>query len=222
MILLYIGPVAILLVLGAASIYLTYSGLLSGRTHIGWALLGVAAAVFLTSVVWHSGTGEIGYGTIALVFYIVFLSIFFALQGPLLLELITMTILTDPSKGLKILKVHTVAERKVTEDDLPGAIAEYERIITDDPEDFEARFRLAELCSENEQYAKAAAVYEMLFEHAKDLSTGQHCSALTRLAEIYARHLGDVNAARRYIQTIIETYPDTKYAGYARDRLSTL
>ncbi len=221
-ILIYVGPPIILSALGAVSLYLTFTGFFPGRTHIGWAFLGVTMAVLLTFVVWHSGTGEVTPATYGNFFYVLFLLIFLIPQGPLIVELLSLAAIPDPSKGLKPLKVHTDAERKVVEDDLPGAIAEYERIIAEDPEDIEARFRLAELCCEDEQYPKATAVYKALLECAKDLSISQHCSALTRLSEIHARHLGDVHTARSYIETIIQKYPDTKFAAYAKDRIDNL
>jgi len=221
-ILFSVGPFVVLTILGAISIYLTFTGFFPGRAHYGWALLGISFTVFFGSVVINAGAGEIGFETVFSLVYVLFLSAFLALQGPLVLEMISLTVIPDPSKGLKPLKVHTEAEKKVVEDDLPGAIAEYERIITEDPEDYDARFRLAELCCENQEYRKAATVYEEVLKLAEGLSVSQRCSALTRLSEIYASHLGDVNNARRCIRTIIESHPDTKYAGYAEDRLSNL
>jgi tetratricopeptide (TPR) repeat protein len=110
----------------------------------------------------------------------------------------------------------------VTLEDLPGAITQYERIIAEDPGELSARFRLAELCSENEDYRKAAGVYENILEQANEIGVDQHCSVLTRLSEIYAHRLDDADSARRHIHTIIKKYPDTKYAGYARDRLDSI
>jgi tetratricopeptide (TPR) repeat protein len=170
----------------------------------------------------HAGTGEINFATVVSFLYILFLTGLLGLQAPLIAELIAQATLPDPSRNLRPLKVHTTAERKVAEQDLPGAIAEYEKIVADDPKDIDARFRLAELCCEHEEYRKAVAVYEALLGHPRKLGIGQHCSMLTRLSEIYARHLGDPTMARQYVQTIIDTHPGTKYAEYAEARLSNL
>jgi len=217
LIFLVYGPILFLIASGLLSVYLTFSGYIPGRTRIGWTLLGVTLAVFFPIVAWTAGTETAGVGAL---FYILFLSMLLALQAPLFVELITL--IPDRSKGLKLLKVHTEAEKKVNQDDLPGAIEEYEKTIAADPLDFDARLRLAELCCENKQYQKAAAAYENFLKKADKLEMGRHCSVLTRLSEIYAEHLGKVEKARGLIRIIIEKYPTTKYARYANDRLQNL
>ena len=209
----------ILLMLGSLSVYLAYSGHIPGRTHIGWAVLAAYLIVYLLfAIVWVSTIHD----PFSSMFAVVGLALLLALEAPLLLELISQSVLPDHSKGLKLIEVHTEAERKAAQDDLPGAIAEYERVIAENPADTVARFRLAELSYQNQEHRKAATTYEALLAHTHGLDISQHCSALTRLSEIYARHLGDPQTARRHIQTIIETYPDTKYANYAADHLENL
>ena len=160
-----------------------------------------------------------GIGTI---FHVIFLVLLLALHGPLVAELMTLAVMPDASRGLKLLKIHTEAERKVVDDDLPGAIEEYERIIAEDPADTAARFRLAELCYQNEEHRRAARAYEDILQKVGNLGVDQYCSAVTRLSEIYAYHLGDATTARRHIQSIIQKFPNTKYASYARERLDSL
>jgi len=209
----------ILLALGALSIYLAYSGYIPGRTHIGWTVVGVYLLIYLLfAITWLSTVHD----PFSSLFAVVGLALLLALEGPLVLEIVTQSILPDHSKGLKLIEVHSEAERKVAQDDLPGAITEYERVILENPVDITARFRLAELCYENQEYRRAANAYEALLAYAERLDISQHCSALTRVSEIYSQHLGNPESARRYIQVIIETYPDTKYADYAGDRLQNL
>jgi tetratricopeptide (TPR) repeat protein len=217
LIVFFIGPIVLLIGLGVLSNYLTFSGYFPGNTRIGWTLLGVALAVFLFPLIFMLRSEQAaGVGMLA---HIVFLCLLLALQAPLLAELITL--IPDRSRGLKVLKVHSEAERRVNDDDLPGAIEEFDRIIAEDPHDLEARFRLAEICCRSNEYRRAATTYEALLKSAKKLEISSHCVALTRLSEIYAQHLGDVGRAREIINTIIEKYPDTKYARYAKERLST-
>jgi len=209
----------ILLALGGVSIYLAYSGYIPGHTDLGWAFLGVYLIVYLMfAIAWVSTIT----GPFSSMFAVVGLALLLALEAPLVVELVSQSVMPDPSKGLKLIEVHTEAERKVAEDDLPGAIAEYEKVIAENPVDVVARFRLAELCYEDHKYHKAVTAYEALLSYTQKLDISQHCSALTRLSEIYAQRLGDVESARRHIQTIIETYPDSKYASYARARLDNL
>ena len=209
----------ILLVLGGLSIYLSFSDYVPGHTTIGWAILGTYLFFYLLfAIVWLATVHD----PFSSLFAVVGLALLLAVEGPLVLELVSQSVLPDHSKGLKVIQVHTEAERKVTEDDLPGAIAEYEKVIAGNPADIVARFRLAELCCQNKEYRRAIAAYEDLLKSGESLDISQHCSALTRLSEICARQLGDMENARRHIQTIIETYPGTKYADYAVDRLGNL
>ncbi|UCD59000.1 MAG: hypothetical protein JSV16_07830 [Candidatus Hydrogenedentota bacterium] len=210
---------SILIILAVFSIFLAYSGYLPGRTYIGWTVLGLYGAVFL----WFAGVWLSKLQSpFSLFFAAICLALLLALQGPLVLGLMSQTVMPDPSKGLKLIKVYTEAEGKVAQDDLAGAITEYEKVIVENPDDVAARFRLAELCCENREYRKGAMVYEALLAHADKLDISQHCSALTRLSEIYVQHLGDVESARRHIQTIIRMYPGTKYAAYAIEHLGNL
>lgn len=219
---LYPGAVIALAVLGIISIKLTSSGYISGRPDLGWALFGIAAAILFTTIALMSRGDTIDFGTIGTLFEIVFLCFLFGLQTPLALELLALTIVPVPGKGLKLLKVHSAAERKVIEDDIPGAIAEYERIVADDPKDFPAQYRLAELFCENKEYEKAAKAYRRFVSRGSELGVDQRCTALTRLSEIYAQNLGDKESARKCMQVILKEYPNTKYAGHAAARLENL
>ena len=67
-----------------------------------------------------------------------------------------------------------------------------------------------------------AELYEALLEHGKKLGMSGHCTALTRLADIYSVHLGDQERGNTHIRTIVEKYPNTKYAEYARERLGAM
>jgi len=217
----FFGAAIVLLALGILSVKLTFSGFFPGREPLGWGLLCISVAAFVAAVSWMS-RGDIDLGTIVTLFQVVVLSLLLALQGPLVIELFTLVFLSDPGKGLKLLKVHSEAERKVIEDDLPGAITEYERIVAEDPKDFPAHYRLAELCCENNDYEKAAKAYRAIVSHGSELGASQRCTALTRLSEIYANNLGDIEKARRCIQSIIKEYPETKYAGHASARLENM
>jgi tetratricopeptide (TPR) repeat protein len=214
----------ILIVLAVISILLTRDGYFERRTYPGWILFGVYLVIYLAFAIrWMSnltlGTAAASFEAIRA--FVTF-SLLLALQGPMVAELITQMMMPDPSKGLKILEVHTEAERLVAQEDIPGAITEYEKIVEAEPEDALARCRLAELYFEVKAYKKAVAAYEAYLEHADKISVGDHCFTLTRLSEIYAQHLNNPQTARERLRTIVEKYPDTKYADYAQDRLEIL
>jgi tetratricopeptide (TPR) repeat protein len=206
-----------LISLSAFSCYLTYSGFVTGRTHIGWAVVGLYAILFLWFVFrWLDKTSFNSFLMLALLFFLPML------EGPLVFDLVTQALTPDPSRGMKLLKAYSAAEGKLSQNDLNGAIIEYEKVLAKDPRDTTARLRLAELCLQKKDYLKAAATYETLFAHARKASKGNRCSTLTTLSEIYAKHLDDPERARKCLQTIIEKYPNTKYSDFAAERLNNL
>jgi tetratricopeptide (TPR) repeat protein len=208
-----------LAVLALVSLQLAFSGNLEGRLLLGWLLLIVVLVSAYELVArWMAAFPDpftkIAAGVMG--------ALLFGSQCPLLVALITHTILPDRSKGLRLLKAHSEAEKKVIEDDLPGAIAEYEMVIAEDPENIEARIRLADLLYQSGEHLKSAGAYEALLKRSDKIGADRRCFVLTRLSDLYANHLGDTAKARRFIETIIGEYPTTKYARYARARLSNL
>ena len=210
----------LLLILSYFAYRLSISGILDNYEYIGWIYFGTYLAIYIPFVAaWYRASGEIKGWEIL---YIILLAVIILPLGHLGAELIKVAVMPDLSKGLKLLKVHTEAERKVADDDLPGAIEEYEKVLAKDSSDIAARLRMADLCNEAKQYEKAAAVFEILLKKPQGLGVDQHCSVLTRLSEIYARQLGEYEKARGAVQVIIDKYPDTEYANFAKDRLSNL
>lgn len=143
-------------------------------------------------------------------------------QAPLIVALAIEMFSFSRSKGLNVLQVHSEAERLAVDDDLPGAIREYARLVAEKPGDIDSLFRLAELLYENGEYGKSAKVYEGMLAYADKLGMARHCSVLTRLAELNAQHLGNVEKARAFTKAIVRQYPDSRYARYAMDRLKNM
>jgi tetratricopeptide (TPR) repeat protein len=202
------------------AVRLANSGIVQGYEYVGWAYLGAYMVVYIPFVAaWFRATGDISGMEIL---YIIMFAVLIIPVGILGAELAAQALVPDSSKGLKLLKVNSAAERKVAEDDLPGAIAEYESALAKDPNDVAARLRMADLCQEAKEYEKAATAYEALAGKPRGLNVGQRCSVLTQLSEIYARHLGQMEKAREAVQKIIDLYPDTDYAKFAGERLKNL
>jgi tetratricopeptide (TPR) repeat protein len=210
----------LLIVALISSVYLAYSGILVGRAYIGWIYVVIYLLIYFPfAVAWYRDLAAISVTTIL---HVTFLVLLILPLGALATETIVETFWPDRSKGLRIMRFYTRAEEKVIEDDLPGAIEEYEKVIAEDPDDLRARLRMAELCAEAEQYDKAVATYEVILTRSEELGKSQHCTVLTRLSDIYSRHLFDVHRARENIQAIIDRYPDSSYADFARERLARL
>ncbi|MBI4831529.1 MAG: tetratricopeptide repeat protein [Candidatus Lindowbacteria bacterium] len=206
-----------LLAISAISLYLTHSGFITGRTTIGWVVVGIYAAVFLTFVFqWLPKVSMNPFLNAAILVFLLMP------QGPLVFDLLSQAITPHSSGGMRLVKAYSAAEGKLAQGDLKGAIVEYEKVLANDPKDTVARLRLAELCLQSGEYLKAAAAYETMVAQKRRLSMGSRCSALTMLSEIYAKRLGDIERARKCLQMIVKDYPETKYARYAAERLINL
>jgi len=201
------------------SLQLAFSGNLEGRMLRCWMLV-IAVEIYTKELVGtyvNHAPDQASRFTIGIIGVILYLS-----QAPLLIALAIEGFSFSRSKGLNLLEVHSEAERLAVDDDLPGAIREYARIVAEKPGDIDSMSRLAELLTENGEHGKAVKVYEDLLEHADKLKMARHCSILTRLSELYAHHLNDTEKARAFTQTIIREYPGSKYARYAMDRLKNM
>jgi tetratricopeptide (TPR) repeat protein len=216
---LFIVLLSIVIPLAVVSLKLAFSGNLEGRLVQGWILLiAVCALAYELVARWMAmAPGPNATLTAGLLGALLFGS-----QAPLVLSLLTHTFSFNRSKGLNLLEVHSEAERLAIDDDLPGAAREYARIVSENPGDIESMFRLAEVLYENGEYRKSARAYEHLLGHADELGMARHCSVLTRLSELYAQHLADVERARAFTKAIVKAYPDSRYARYAMDRLRNM
>jgi tetratricopeptide (TPR) repeat protein len=204
--------------LAILSLNLAFSGNLAGRSHIGWIVLLVS--IVLTEVIigaFMSAAPDIPTRFLIGCFGVAL----FGCQAPLVITLIAQLSSPNRSKGLNLLEAHSKAERLVTEEDFPGAIGEYRRIVDAKPEDLSSLSRLADLLYDSGEIRKAAGIYGELLKHADELGMASHCSVLTKLAELYSG-LDDVEKARAYAEAIIRSYPGSKYAGYARDRINNM
>ena len=217
--LIIVGPIVAIVVLGSVFFWLANSGYLGGYKYVGWALLGAELVITFSAVVGQASAE--GMGFIAL-FYILFLTYMLAMQASPIAELLILTFAPDRSAGLKLLKSYSIAERMIIEEDLSGSITEYEDAVADDPSDIEARLRLAEVLFQNAEYRKAVEAYESALRIGKGLGAERRCLILTRLAQIDAEQLGELDKARNLLETIIKKYPDTRFSNYAEERMARL
>jgi tetratricopeptide (TPR) repeat protein len=217
----FIISIVLVVLLVFASFWLVSSEYLETHTTHGWIFLLVFLGVYFHFCMLLFNLIEFS-DIIAALAVMAIASLILFTQGPFILTLISSTFVPDASKGLKLLKTYSEAERNVAAEDLPGAISEYEKVIAEDPDDMTARFRLADLCYQSKDYPKAVEAYKTLATLKDKLDQYQHCSALMRLSEIHAQNLGDIETARKYLQDIAREYADTKFAGYAQNRLDNL
>jgi tetratricopeptide (TPR) repeat protein len=212
-------PILALITLGVVFSYLANSGLLYEYRYLGWLVLLADLAIFFSTAVKLSSAGGLGG---AALFYLFFLGLLFASQRGPIVDLLILTFTPDRSDGLKLIKSYSKAERKIIEDDLGGSVAEYEHAVTEDPDDVEARLRLAEVLFKNADHEKSAEAYEEVLQRERKLSAERRSLILTRLANIHADKFGDKEKARELLQSIIDAYPETRFSEYAKERLAGL
>ena len=215
---LYMSGLLLLLLMGT-SLWFAFSGNVEDHSQLGWLLLGAFAAAFLFFFI---SLFRIVVDPRVLYISVIGSVLILMTQGPLLFELLSRSFFSNSAGNLTLMKSYSIPERMVSEDDISGAIAEYEKLIREDPADIVARFRIADLYCRTTKYEKAVQAYETLVSLKGKLDVNQHCSALMRLSEISAQQLADIASARQYLERIIREYPESRMAGYAAERLKTL
>jgi tetratricopeptide (TPR) repeat protein len=215
----FVWPILAVIALGMVFRNLADSGFLHEHKYVGWLVLALEITVFLSTAAKRASAGGLGFVALA---YILFMGYILAMQARLVADLLILTFAPDRSDGLKVIKSYSMAERKIIQDDLGGSIAEYKRAIAEDPDDVEARLRLAEVLFENADYRMSVETYDEVLQRQRTLSVERRCLILTRLASIHAGKFGDKGKARELLQSIIDTYPGTRFSEYAKERMADL
>ncbi|MDQ3673765.1 MAG: tetratricopeptide repeat protein [Gemmatimonadota bacterium] len=105
--------------------------------------------------------------------------------------------------------------------DAVGAIASYERIIAESPEEAQPRLRAAEVCLQSKLNEKA----ELLFRGVQRLprvTLKDDVYASHRLVDLYRTWPGNETKALRELRRLIDTYPNTDVAARAREGLVSM
>ena len=124
-----------------------------------------------------------------------------------------------PSAG-EVRKTYDIAEKLTSEGRYTEAVAEYEKVIEEDPEDVDARLLLGDVQCKMDQYELAARTFADALE--LDLPPEQWCHIANRLADILALKMGEPHEAVRMLNRIAKKYPKTKFARYARERIERI
>jgi len=127
--------------------------------------------------------------------------------------------LVYPTGGGK-LRSYDIAEKLVREARYTEAIAEYEKAIENDPEDLAPQIAIADMHCKMGQYDQAAQILLQVLD--KDMPPETWCHTANRLVDIFAHKLGDAQKAVTILERIVQKYPDSTFAPYARERVARI
>ncbi|HEU4748199.1 MAG TPA: tetratricopeptide repeat protein [Gemmatimonadaceae bacterium] len=105
--------------------------------------------------------------------------------------------------------------------DVAGALASYERIIAEAPDEAQPRLRAAEVCLKAKLNEKAEALFRAV-QRLPRVTLGDDVYASHRLVDLYRAWPGRETKALRELRRLIDTYPNTDVASHARDGLVSL
>jgi len=118
---------------------------------------------------------------------------------------------------LVVRKTYDRAEAAEMRKDYGLAVELYKHEVEIDPADGEAQRRLGEAYAKDGNYGQAASELQKAVELIEDPDKKR--SLMLRISNLFADLIGDKKSAVRELQRIIEDYPESKQAGFARIRL---
>ena len=105
---------------------------------------------------------------------------------------------------------------------LDEAIASFEAIIAESPDEIEPRVRAAELYRQRPDGARRAAELFREAQRNPSIAPGQDIYVTNRLVDLLAGPLGDPGRAVVELRRLIERYPESRPAAHARIALARL
>ncbi|MEX0893678.1 MAG: hypothetical protein WEB88_16045 [Gemmatimonadota bacterium] len=117
---------------------------------------------------------------------------------------------------------YSLAESLKVRGNYSAARAEFERLIREDPRDYEPAARLARLWRDELNEAAEAAVWFRRALHTPGLPAGQALLLLRELVEVHVHRLGDPRPAFAELARLARTMPDTPAGSWAAGELARL
>lgn len=117
---------------------------------------------------------------------------------------------------------YSYQEALVAKGDITGAIASYEALLAEHPEDFEARSRVADIYARSSKQPNKAAEHFRIVQRAADVTPERLIYASNRLVDLYMGPLDDEGKALVELRKIIDRYPGSAVADQARSALASI
>lgn len=161
-------------------------------------------------------------GSLALLFIVIgTCGLLAALYSPFLANVAgtSFTNFIYPTAAGKV-KSYDIGEKLTIEGRYTEAAVEYERAIEEDPEDVNPRMLIADVYCRTAQYDLAVQALDEALQ--LDLSAEKWCHVANRLADVFAQKKGEPQKAAAVLNRIVEKFPRTEFARYARERIARL
>ena len=127
----------------------------------------------------------------------------------------------QPSAAGSYERQYSHEDALVMRGDVQGALASYEKIIAEAPNDVQPRIRAAELCAKSKMRERAEGLYRAV-QRLPRLSAKDDIYASNRLVDLYLAWPGHEKKGLRELRRLIDTYPETEVAERARAGLVNL
>ena len=127
----------------------------------------------------------------------------------------------QPSGSGTFERQYSFEDSLVMRGDVQGALASYDRIIAESPEDPQPRLRAAELCLKSKLNEKAELLFRGVQRMPK-VAAKDDVYASNRLVDLYLSWPGNEARGLRELRRLVDRYPNTDIAARARDGLLSL
>ena len=119
-------------------------------------------------------------------------------------------------------QTYSLAQKYETGHDYEAAIDQYLLAIKKNKKDPTPRMKLANLYYQLGDYDNCLTYMNDALRVSKRMSPDDRCTLVNRIADVYLQHKGDTASAVAVLKRIVEGLPTSKYAEYARDRISQI
>ncbi len=190
--------------------------MMKGKGNTASLLIGFGLIVFYFAVV-QPRLGFVLTSPLVVVLYWVVVAAFVAVPlSTFLSERLLAPLMGD--RGAKITREYSRARSLAAQGKYEEAIREFRSGLEDDPDNVLLRMEIAEIYSvEMKDFRQAICELEACLH--LPLGETQGASILNRIADIYETNLGDIEAALAALRRITETWPGTKLAWRAQQRI---
>jgi TolA-binding protein len=114
------------------------------------------------------------------------------------------------------------AASKLAQGDYAGAVKTYHAIAKDEPDTRFPYVEIAKVQAEQLHDADAAINTIQTALDSKEWPQNDAAFFLFRLAELYHQERGDEEAAKGFLNRVMETFPDTRHSANARHKLNEI